>query len=152
MRSLSLKLSLIFAAIALVAMGVIALWVNHSVGIEFEQYYQEASGTSQMGAAEEAFLEESSKSLGLIVLGALIGAVVLGLVSSRLITRPLRRLTLSARGIARYRMTTPATKKSRGHGSIAVPSIKLLLLFLLRVLFRHTCEPRQFAPMDNTYL
>ena len=100
MRSLSLKLSLLFAAIALVAALVVGLRINYSVQIEFEHYYQEAFGTSRMGAVEEAFLEEFQHSLGLIILGALLAAVVVGLVFSRLITGPMRRLTLSARRIA----------------------------------------------------
>ena len=104
MRSLSLKLSLLFAVITLVSVGVTALLVSQTVQTEFEHYYQEAFGTSQMGAAEEAFLHEYYDSLKRIVLVAVLGAVALGLVFSRLITGPMRRLTLSAKRIA-SRMT-----------------------------------------------
>ena len=40
MRSLSVKLSLLFVGIALVSVGVIALWVNNSVQNEFSCYCQ----------------------------------------------------------------------------------------------------------------
>jgi len=122
MRTLSLKLSLLFVAIALVAVGIVAVWVNHSIDTQFCYYCEEGCGVyaadgtvygdeghanqsdnppiSWMGAAEQAFLDGFRSSLWLAILAAVLVAVILGLVLSRVITRPMRQLTTSATGIA----------------------------------------------------
>ena len=41
MRRLSVKLTLLFIAIALVAVAVIGFWVNNAVQTEFGAYYQQ---------------------------------------------------------------------------------------------------------------
>ena len=126
MRSLSLKLSLLFAAIILVTTVVAGLRANQSLQTEFEHYCQEAFGAPRMGAAEEAFIEESQHSLGLIVGVAVLGAVVVGLVFSRLITGPMRRLTLAARRITDgdFSQRTPQkTKDEVGQLSAAFNSM-----------------------------
>jgi signal transduction histidine kinase len=121
-RSLSVKLSLLFVGIALVSVGVIALWVNNSVQSEFICYCQKSyegqaspdstyigpacgdefnSGMSlYMGAAERAFLDAVRNSLWLAALVAVLVGVALGFLFSWLITGPMRQLTLAARKVA----------------------------------------------------
>jgi len=41
MRRLSVKLTLLFIAIALIAVGVVGFWVNSAVQTEFSSYYQQ---------------------------------------------------------------------------------------------------------------
>jgi signal transduction histidine kinase len=119
-RSLSVKLSLLFVGIALVSVGVIALWVNNSVQTEFVCYCQtsyegqtppdstypgaESGGQSGlsycMGEAEQAFLNAVRNSLWLAALVAILVGVALGFLFSWLITGPMRQLTLAARKVA----------------------------------------------------
>lgn len=121
-RSLSVKLSLLFVGIALVSVGVIALWVNSTVQSEFCSYCQrsyegqvphdstctdvECGGqcSSDMpyyiGVAEQAFLDAVRNSLWLAALVAVLVGVALGLLFSWLITGPMRQLTLAARKVA----------------------------------------------------
>jgi len=119
-RSLSVKLSLLFVGIALVSVGVIALWVNNSVQSEFCSYCQESyqgqapSGSMNpgtglggqggmpyyMGEAEQAFLNGVRNSLWLAGLVAVLVGVALGFLFSWLITGPMRQLTLAARKVA----------------------------------------------------
>jgi signal transduction histidine kinase len=120
LRSLSVKLSLLFVGIALVSVGVIALWVNNSVQTEFRCYCQESyqgqapSGSMNpgtglggqggmpyyMGEAEQAFLNGVRNSLWLAGLVAVLVGVALGFLFSWLITGPMRQLTLAARKVA----------------------------------------------------
>ena len=120
MRSLSVKLSLLFVGIALVSVGVIALWVNNSVQSEFGSYCQTDLGGQAppgsvctdpecggqcgrpyyMGEPEQAFLHSVRSSLGLAALVAILVGVALGLLFSRLITGPMKQLTLAARKVA----------------------------------------------------
>jgi len=121
-RTLSVKLSLLFVGIALVSVGVIALWVNNSVQSEFSCYCQKSyagqappdstyigpacgdefdSGMSlYMGTAERAFLDAVRNSLWLAALVAVLVGVALGFLFSWLITGPMRQLTLAARKVA----------------------------------------------------
>ncbi len=122
MRNLSIKLALLFVGIALVSVGVIALWVNNSVQSEFNCYCQNmyavhtpsgsvyleppygnqvGQGASMyMGEAERAFLDAVRNSLWLAALVAILVGVALGFFFSRLITGPMRQLTLAARKVA----------------------------------------------------
>jgi two-component system, OmpR family, sensor histidine kinase BaeS len=122
LHSLSVKLSLLFVGIALVSVGVIALWVNRSVQTEFTCYCQRNcqvqtvpgststimmpgndsnSGASlYMGDAERAFLDAVRNSLWLAALVAILTGVALGFFFSRLISGPMRQLTLAARKVA----------------------------------------------------
>ena len=120
MRSLSVKLSLLFVGIALVSVGVIALWVNNSVQSEFGSYCQTNLGGQAppgsvctdpecggqcgrpyyMGEAEQAFLHSVRNSLWLAALVAVLVGVAVGLLFSRLITGPMKQLTLAARKVA----------------------------------------------------
>jgi two-component system sensor histidine kinase BaeS len=122
LNRLSVKLSLLFVGIALVSVGVIALWVNHSVQTEFMGYCQEtcqgqiASGSTPalttpgydnnlspalyMGDAEPGFLDSVRNSLWLAALVAILTGVALGFFFSRLISGPMRQLTLAARKVA----------------------------------------------------
>lgn len=122
LRSLSVKLSLLFVGIALVSVGVIAIWVGNTVRSEFSSYCQMSCGTPTapcqicagaqsadqrgqgllpyMGVAEQAFLDAFRDSLWLATLVAVLVAVALGFLFSRLIAGPMRQLALSARKIA----------------------------------------------------
>ncbi|MGD0353514.1 MAG: HAMP domain-containing sensor histidine kinase [Dehalococcoidia bacterium] len=122
LNKLSVKLSLLFVGIALVSVGVIALWVNRSVQTEFTCYCQKncqvqaapdftstitmPGGDSNsgaplyMGEAEQAFLSGVRNSLWLAALVAILTGVGLGYFFSRLISGPMRQLTLAARKVA----------------------------------------------------
>ncbi len=110
MNSLSIKLSLLFAGLALLTIGILAVWVNQSVNANFASYCQQNSerctcpdpntGVVGLGQAEQTFLQDSQKSLGIAAVVSVIIAIALGLLVSNLITRPLQRLAGSARKIA----------------------------------------------------
>ena len=122
MRSLSVKLILLFIGIALISVGVVAIWVHNSVHTEFSCYCQriyqgqgppdstypgpilggqDSQGMlSYMGAAEQAFLDAFNNSLWLGAIAAVLIAVALGLLFSQFITGPLRQLALATRKIA----------------------------------------------------
>lgn len=111
MNNIAVKMSLLFAGLALITIGVLAVWVNQSVNTSFTNYCQQQPGTctcdtsgGQMaitfGQAEQQFLQDFQRSLLIAVAVALVFAIVLGLVSSVIISRPMRRLAFSARKIA----------------------------------------------------
>jgi signal transduction histidine kinase len=121
LNRLSVKLSLLFVGIALVSVGVIALWVNRSVETEFMCYCQEtcqepapgstqgltvpgfennSTGTLYIGEAERTFLDSVRNSLWLAALVAILTGVALGFFFSRLISGPMRQLALAARKVA----------------------------------------------------
>jgi two-component system sensor histidine kinase BaeS len=122
LNKLSVKLSLLFIGIALVTVGVIALWVNRSVQTEFCSYCQKslqgqtipgntstimmpgfnanAGAPFYMGEAERAFLNGVRNSLWLAALVAILTGVALGFFFSRLISGPMKQLTLAARKVA----------------------------------------------------
>jgi methyl-accepting chemotaxis protein len=110
MNSLSIKLSLLFAGLALLSIGVLAIWVNQSVNTRFTNYCQQrnttcmcedpGTGLATMGQDEQNFLEDSQKSLGIAAFIAVAIAVSLGFIVSSLVTRPMRQLAASARRIA----------------------------------------------------
>jgi len=120
LRKLSVKLSLLFVGIALVSVGVIAMWVNNSVQNEFRYYCQESYQVQAppgsvypitgfgsqcgmpcyMGEAEQAFLDAVRNSLWLAAWVAVLVGVALGFLFSWLITGPMRQLTLAARKVA----------------------------------------------------
>jgi signal transduction histidine kinase len=122
LNRLSVKLSLLFVGIALVSVGVIALWVNRSVQTEFncycERIYQAQAAPDStstmpmpgdgynpgtplyMGEAERAFLDAVRNSLWIAALVAILTGVGLGYFFSRLISEPMRQLTLAARKVA----------------------------------------------------
>lgn len=120
LRRLSVRLSLLFIGIALVSVGVIAMWVNNAVQTEFrcyceESYHAQAPPDSMpsgagivdqggmpyyMGEAERDFLDAIRNSLWLAALVAVLVGVALGFLFSWLITGPMRQLTLAARKVA----------------------------------------------------
>jgi len=120
LRKLSVKLSLLFVGIALVSVGVIAMWVNNSVQSEFCSYCQTSSQMQAppgsvctdpgcggqcgapfyIGEAEQAFLSGVRNSLWLAAWVAVLIGVALGFLFSWLITGPMRQLTLAARKVA----------------------------------------------------
>lgn len=122
LNRLSMKLPLLFVGIALVSVGVIAMWVNRSVQTEFSHYcqiicqVQTAPGSTStiavpgdganpepslyMGEAERDFLNGVRNSLWLAALVAILTGVALGFFFSRLISGPMKQLTLAARRVA----------------------------------------------------
>lgn len=122
LNRLSMKLPLLFVGIALVSVGVIAMWVNRSVQTEFSHYcqiicqVQTAPGSTAtivvpgdganpepsltMGDAERDFLNGVRNSLWLAALVAILTGVALGFFFSRLISGPMKQLTLAARRVA----------------------------------------------------
>jgi len=123
LNRLSVKLSLLFVGIALVSVGVIALWVNRSVQTEFACYCQQnyqgqtlpcppgsmltmpggdasLATTFYMGEAEQSFLNSVRNSLWLAAVVAILTGLALGFFFSRLISGPMKQLTLAARKVA----------------------------------------------------
>jgi two-component system sensor histidine kinase BaeS len=119
MHRISLKLSLLFAGVALASIGVIALLVNQSVQAGFDAYCQNGCATNcpapmplavvpagiastpgVVGTAEQVFLDTFRNSLFVAVAIGLLIAVGLGFFLSRFITGPLSQLALSAQKVA----------------------------------------------------
>jgi len=110
MNNLSVKLSLLFAGLALLSIGALAVWVNQTVNTNFTNYcqlhdatcmcVQQDTGMMGLGQAEQAFLQDSQRSLGIAAFVAIAVAVALGIIVSVLVTRPMRDLAVSARKIA----------------------------------------------------
>jgi signal transduction histidine kinase len=132
LNRLSVKLSLLFVGIALVSVGVIALWVNRSIQTEFACYCEKnvqtvttPDGTAivvvpggpsnpapSMGEAEQAFLNSVRNSLWLAALVAILTGVALGFFFSRLISEPMKQLTLAARKVATGDFSPRVTTKT----------------------------------------
>ena len=123
MNSLSIKLSLLFVGLALISIGTVAIWVNQSVNANFTSYCQQQPGTCTcdmmsgkqvitFGQAEQKFIDDSQQSLGIAALVAIAIAIALGFVVSKLITRPMQQLALSARKIASGDLTQRMQHKS----------------------------------------
>jgi two-component system, OmpR family, sensor histidine kinase BaeS len=109
MNSLSIKLSALFVGLALISIGIVAIWVNQSVKANFVDYCERQTCTcdpsgapmqSGIGQSEQQFIDDSQRSLLLAALVAIGIAILLGLFMSKLITRPMQQLALSARKIA----------------------------------------------------
>lgn len=117
MRSLSLKLSLLFIAVALVAALVVAVWVGTTARAEFDTYCSQTCppacdmSTPTAGAAgggnhdvaagslEQAYLDSLQSALWRAALVAGLIAVALAVLFSRVITGPVNALRLSAQRI-----------------------------------------------------
>ncbi|MBN1152119.1 MAG: HAMP domain-containing histidine kinase [Dehalococcoidia bacterium] len=117
MRSLSLKLSLLFIIVALVAALVVAVWVGATARSEFDSYCtqtcaqgcevagphaQPADGANQTavpGSLEQAYLDSLQTALWSAALVAVLIAIGLAVLFSRVITRPVNALRLSAQRI-----------------------------------------------------
>jgi len=110
MNSLSIKLSLLFAGLALLSIGALAVWVNQTVNANFASYCEQHSttclcvhpetGMVGLGQAEQDFLQDSQRSLGIAAVVAMAVAVALGVIVSILVTRPMRELAASASKVA----------------------------------------------------
>jgi len=111
MNNLSIKLSLLFVGLALISIGIVAVWVNQSVSANFTSYCMQQPGTCTcdmsagktvitFGDAEQKFINDFQRSLGIAAFVAVAIAVALGFVMSRLITSPMQQLAFSARKIA----------------------------------------------------
>lgn len=115
MKKLSIKLGLLFVGIALLSVGIVSIWVNHSVSYNFASYCNknsmECACDSQgiplgrvegrgLGDDERTFIEDSQRSLIIAVLVSVLVALGLGFLIGSLITRPMQQLAFSAHKIA----------------------------------------------------
>lgn len=111
MNNLSIKLSILFVGLALISIGIVAVWVNQSVNANFANYCMQQPGSCTcdmstgktvitFGDSEKKFINDSQQSLGIAALVAVAIAVALGFVMSKLITSPMQQLAFSARKIA----------------------------------------------------
>lgn len=131
MNSIWIKLSLLFLGIALLSVGVVAIWINQAVTVNFESYCRRtvecpcenvtpameqpmgqgmgmgagAGRLQQLGQEEKKFIEDSQRSLGIAAIVAVLLALGIGFLVSRMVTRPVRQLSLSARRIAEGDLT-----------------------------------------------
>jgi signal transduction histidine kinase len=122
MNTLTIKLSLLFAGLALVSIGALAVWVNQSVNANFANYCIQhdatclcedpQTGVVGMGIPEQTFIEDSQRSLGIAAFVAVAIAIALGFIVSNFITRPMRKLAVSAHKIAGGDLTQRVTHKS----------------------------------------
>jgi signal transduction histidine kinase len=123
MNSLSIKLSLLFVGLALISIGIVAVWVNQAVNANFASYCQQQPGTctcdtmadrqvTMFGQAEQKFIDDSQRSLGIAAFVAVAIAIALGFIMSKLITRPMQQLAFSARKIASGDLTQRVQHKS----------------------------------------
>jgi two-component system, OmpR family, sensor histidine kinase BaeS len=123
MNSLSIKLSLLFVGLALISIGIVAIWVNQAVNANFASYCQQQPGTCtcdtmadrqviMFGQAEQKFIDDSQRSLGIAAFVAVAIAIALGFIMSKLITRPMQQLAFSARKIASGDLTQRVQHKS----------------------------------------
>ncbi len=107
MLSLRLKLSLVFILVTLVAVLVVALLVDDAVRSEFHLYCSnlceiagvDCMGTSSVAALQNTYLDAISDSLWRAALIAVLGALGLAALFSRLLTGQLNELKTSARRI-----------------------------------------------------
>lgn len=117
MRSLTLKLSLLFVLVSVVAVLVVAIWVGQRVEDEFSAYCTHAcvgegcepsmsgmgggpqSGGAIAGALELAYLDAIRNALVQAAAVAGLAGVLLALLFSRLITNPINRLKTSVQRV-----------------------------------------------------
>ena len=113
MRSLTLKLSLLFTLVALIAALVVAIWVGTTARTEFDAYCAQscdmveclAEGTgsdeqlADVGSLQQVYFDALQSSLWWAALVAGILAVGLAILFSRLITGPVNALKASAQRI-----------------------------------------------------
>ncbi len=112
MRSLSLKLSLLFILVALVAVLVVAIWVGTTARSEFHTYCSQAclqqecgisgahgQGGAIAGSLEQAYLDALRSALWSAALVAGLIAVGLAFLFSRVITGPVNAIRTSAQRI-----------------------------------------------------
>jgi two-component system, OmpR family, sensor histidine kinase BaeS len=116
------------------AVGVVAIWTNHSVQTAFTSYClkscqaesssnalsqtQETANNAPrtecpIGSAERTFLDAFRSTLWLATLVAVIASILLALIFSRLITRPLKAVTLSAQKVAAGDFSQRVPEKTR---------------------------------------
>jgi signal transduction histidine kinase len=120
MKKLSIKLSLLFCGLALLGIGIMAVWVNQSFNANFASYCQmqgqnctcEGMGVQGVGQAELGLLQDFQRSLGIGALVALLFAVALAFLVGNLVTRPMQQLADSAHKIAGGDLTQRVKHKS----------------------------------------
>ncbi|MFC2008500.1 sensor histidine kinase [Chloroflexota bacterium] len=109
MRSLRLKLSVLFLLVALVVVLVVALWVDTTVETGFDAYCrscgmggasgaedEECEGARAVGVLEQTYVDAIQSSIWRAALIAGLAALVLAFFFSRLITGPINSLRDSA--------------------------------------------------------
>jgi methyl-accepting chemotaxis protein len=120
MLSLRWKLAIAFLLVVLVSVGLTAYLINRSTESEFGHYVTQyrmgdgayddhghagngmgATSQPQYTAAEQDFLDDMSQSLWVAGLAGAGASMVLGLVLTRQITRPIKHLKKGATRIAR---------------------------------------------------
>ena len=112
MRSLRIKLSVLFLLVALVVVLVVALWVDTTVETGFDAYCrscgmggasgaedEECEGAKAVGVLEQTYVDAIQSSIWRAALIAGLAALVLAFFFSRLITGPINILRDSARRI-----------------------------------------------------
>jgi signal transduction histidine kinase len=115
---LSIKLGLLFVGIALISVGILAIWVNQAVAINFSSYCSKSSQPCATdgpdctcataatvppgwpGEAERIFIDESQRSLMIAAAVSALVALGLGFLLGSLITKPMQQLAFSAQKIA----------------------------------------------------
>jgi len=104
-RGLAFKLSLLFLALALVTIGIVAYTADQTVRDQFENYLRQIRGMQRMmvpllGITEETFLGAFRQSLVVSIITSSVLALGLGITMGILFTRPVRRLTAAAKRLA----------------------------------------------------
>ena len=141
MRSLTLKLSILFVLVSLVAVLVVALWVGQRVEAEFADYCRQVcpdncceshggagnhQGRSVTGTLELAYLDAIRTSLWQAAVVAGIAAIGLAIIFSRLITDPVNNLKASAQRIRDGDLSqrvAPQTRDEIGELAVAFNSM-----------------------------
>jgi signal transduction histidine kinase len=119
MRSITVKLTLLLIAIALVSIIVVALLANYTFGNQFGHYFErgrerwiivtprnmsqmmeQMMGPQQPGPLEQRFLSSVNQSLWIAAIFVVIGTAVASLLFARRLTSPIKHLTQAAKKIS----------------------------------------------------
>ncbi|MEW6033402.1 MAG: ATP-binding protein [Chloroflexota bacterium] len=127
--ALWLKLTLAFAAIAILGVVVAAFLIDRATATEFARYLRHSWGMGQMmgsgmgammGAAEQDFLNSVRNALWIAGGVAVALAAIVAIFLSRQVTAPLRRLSAAARQVAQGDLSSRVTASSGDEvGSLA---------------------------------
>ncbi|MDR7433538.1 MAG: ATP-binding protein [Armatimonadota bacterium] len=117
MRSLTVKLTLAFLAIAFISVGMVGFLANRATQMQFGSYLEQNPWLERMGPGmalhmqrmmlqmfgppERRFLARVNRAIWLSALASGILATILGLLLTRQLTAPLRELATAARRIGR---------------------------------------------------
>jgi len=117
MRSLTVKLTLAFLAVAFISVGMVGFLANRATQMQFGSYLEQNPWLERMGPGmamhmqrmmlqmfgppERRFLARVNRAIWLSALASGILATVLGILLTRQLTAPLRELAAAARRIGR---------------------------------------------------